>query len=60
VCEFAGLFVGLVVPVYDVDGLELCVGLVIVGLDDGDTVPSIDFDAVFVLTIYVAVAVLVE
>lgn len=56
VCESAGLVLGLAVPVYDVDGLALCVGLVIVGLDDGDTVDSIDFDAVFVLTIYVAVA----
>lgn len=55
-CDDAGLLLGLVVPVYDVDGLALCVGLVIVGLDDGDTVDWIDFDAVFVFTIYVAVA----
>lgn len=60
VYDSTGLFEGLLVPVYDVEGLALCVGFVTVGLDDGDAVDWIDFDAVFVFTIYVAVSVWVE
>jgi len=55
--DSAGLFVCRLVPVYDVDGLALSVGFVIVGFAVDDTVPYIDFDSVFVFTTNVAVSV---